>query len=488
MHLDTLSELSRALHQRSISSVELTRHMLNRIETYDKQLNCFITCTPKLALEQAQRADRQIATGNAGPLTGIPLAHKDIFCTRGIKTSCGSKMLDNFISPYDATVVKKCEAAGMVMVGKTNMDEFAMGPSNETSYYGPCRNPWKSNHTPGGSSGGSAAAVAARLVPAATGTDTGGSIRQPASFSGITGLKPTYGRISRFGMIAFASSLDQCGPMTQTVEDAALLLAMLSGHDPKDSTSINQPVPDYHGQLNRHKDLSSFTIGLPKQYFNPDLLDKETMEAIQTAIRLLEKNGARIKELDLPHTDQATATYYVIAPAECASNLARYDGVRYGHRCADPGQLSDLYQRSRSEGFGDEVKRRIIVGTYVLSAGYYDAYYHKAQQLRRLIARDFQSAFEQVDLLLTPTVPSPAFKLSEKCDKPVKMYSSDIFTIATNLAGLPGLSIPTGFSQAGLPIGLQLIGQLCDELTLLQLGHFYQQISDWHRQVPKTFQ
>ena len=483
MHTKTLSELSRELSEKKISSVELTQHYLQRIKQFDGKLNSFITVTEEHALQAAANADRLRAEGKAGPLTGIPIAQKDIFCTDGIKTSCGSKMLDRFIAPYDATLVRHLKQAGMAMLGKTNMDEFAMGSSNETSYYGPVKNPWHLDYVAGGSSGGSAAAVAARIAPAATGTDTGGSIRQPAALCGITGIKPTYGRVSRYGMIAFASSLDQGGPITQTAEDAAMLLKAMSGFDEHDSTSVNEPVPDYVATLN--DPIKGLRIGLPKEYFT-DSLSPDVAKAIETAVKEYEKLGAVIKEITLPNTELSVPAYYVIAPAECSSNLARYDGVRYGYRCENPIDLQDLYKRSRSEGFGSEVKRRIMVGTYALSAGYYDAYYIKAQKIRRLIRDDFTRAFESVDVIIGPTTPTPAFKIGEKVSDPISMYLSDIYTIAVNLAGLPSMSIPVGFVK-GLPIGMQLIGNLFAESKLLNVAHSFQKVTDWHRLTPEGF-
>jgi aspartyl-tRNA(Asn)/glutamyl-tRNA(Gln) amidotransferase subunit A len=463
--------------------VELTQLFLKRIRQFDEKLNSFITVTEETALKAAEAADKKRMQGQAGPLTGIPIAQKDIFCTDGIKTSCGSQMLDNFIAPYDANVVKQLKAAGTVLLGKTNMDEFAMGSSNETSFYGPVKNPWNLAYVAGGSSGGSAAAVAASLVPGATGTDTGGSIRQPAALSGITGLKPTYGRVSRYGMIAYASSLDQGGPMTKTAQDAAMLLNVMAGFDERDSTSVNLPVPDYTATLNEA--IKGVRIGLPKEYFTGGLTP-EVEKVIQTAIKEFEKLGAVIQEISLPNTALSVPTYYVIAPAECSSNLARYDGVRYGYRCKDPKDLLDLYQRSRSEGFGEEVKRRIMVGTYVLSAGYYDAYYIKAQKIRRLIRDDFVQAFKHVDIILAPTSPTPAFKLGEKTNDPISMYLSDIYTIAVNLAGLPGISVPVGFVNQ-LPIGMQLISNLFAEAKLLNVAHQYQTATDWHKRIPEGF-
>jgi len=483
MHTHSLSELSTSLHNGDISSVELTQHYLDRINTHNKQLNAYITVCEDRALEQARAADLRFQQSTAGKLTGIPLAHKDIFCTQGIRTSCASKMLDNFISPYNATVVEKINTAGMVTLGKTNMDEFAMGSSNETSFYGPVKNPWDNDRVPGGSSGGSAAAVAANLAPIATGTDTGGSIRQPASLCNLTGLKPTYGRISRYGMIAFASSLDQAGPMARSAEDAALLMNEMAGFDPRDSTSVDQTVPDYSLTLN--DSIEGLRIGLPNEYFGEGL-DPQVAQTIEAAIKTYESLGAVIKDITLPNTSLAVPTYYVVAPAECSSNLSRMDGVRFGHRCDDPKDLLDLYQRSRGEGFGDEVKRRIMTGTYALSAGYYDAYYLKAQQCRRLISEDFQQAFKDVDVIMGPTAPTTAFKLGDKTDDPVAMYLADIYTISTNLAGLPGISIPAGFVE-GLPVGLQIIGNYFDESRLLNVAHRYQQATDWHQQRPAEF-
>lgn len=484
MHNKTLSELSALLHSGDISSIELTQHYLQRINSYNNQLNAFISITESEALSQAAAADKQFRQKTAGKLTGIPLAHKDIFCTKGVRTTCASKMLDNFVAPYDATIVEKIAASGMVMLGKTNMDEFAMGSSNETSFYGPVKNPWDTKRVPGGSSGGSAAAVAARLAPIATGTDTGGAIRQPSALCNLTGLKPTYGRVSRYGAIAFASSLDQAGPMAANAEDAALLLNAMSGFDERDSTSVERDVPDYTATLN--DSLQGLRIGLPKEYFS-DGLDAMVAERIQAAIKEFEKLGATVKEISLPNTHLAVPTYYVIAPAECSSNLSRMDGVRFGHRCADPKDLLDLYQRSRGEGFGDEVKRRIMIGTYALSAGYYDAYYIKAQQCRRLISNDFQQAFDEVDVIMGPTSPTTAFKLGDRADDLIAMYLADIYTISTNLAGLPGISIPAGFID-GLPAGLQIIGNYFDESRLLNLAHRYQQVTDWHKQIPSAFQ
>jgi len=482
-HTKTLSELSALLESGDVTSVQLTEHFLQRIKDHDGQLNSFITVTPEQALKAAAEADEKRKAGNAGPLTGIPIAHKDIFCTKDIKTTCGSRMLDNFASPYDATVVEKMQQAGVIMLGKTNMDEFAMGSSNETSFYGAVKNPWNTNAVPGGSSGGSASSVAARLTPAATGTDTGGSIRQPASLCGITGLKPTYGRVSRYGMIAFASSLDQAGPMAQSAEDCALLLNAMSGFDPKDSTSLEKEVPDYTCDLN--KPLNGLKIGLPKEYFGEGL-SGGTDEVVKKAIEEYKNMGAEIIDISLPNTHLAVPVYYVVAPAECSSNLSRFDGVRFGHRCDDPKDLEDLYTRSRGEGFGEEVKRRILVGTYALSAGYYDAYYIKAQQLRRMISDDFVKAFEKVDVIMGPSSPETAFNIGEKSDDPISMYLSDIYTIAVNLAGLPGMSVPAGFSD-NMPVGLQIIANHFDEGRLLNVAHQYQLKTDWHKAIPEAF-
>ena len=484
MKTRTIADLSLGLEKGAFSSVELTQEYLEKIKKHNDQLLAFITITEEQALDQAKRADESRKQNRAGPLTGIPIAHKDIFCTKGIKTTCASRMLDNFISPYNASVVEKLEQAGTVILGKTNMDEFAMGSSNENSYYGAASNPWDLDRVPGGSSGGSAVAVAAGLAPAATGTDTGGSIRQPAAFCGITGLKPTYGRISRWGMIAFASSLDQAGPMTHTAEDAALLLNAMAGFDEKDSTSIDQPVPDFTANLN--KQLDGLKIGIPKQYFAKGL-DSDIEKAIQGAITELGKLGCTFQDIELPNAEMAIPTYYVIAPAECSSNLSRFDGVRFGYRCEEPQNLEDLYKRSRGEGFGSEVKRRIMLGTYVLSAGYYDAYYLQAQKVRRLIKQDFTAAFESVDLILGPTTPTPAFKKNEKSSDPVTMYLNDIYTIGTNLAGLPGMSVPAGLIK-GLPVGLQLTAPYFEESRLLNAAHQFQQATDWHQQTPQGFE
>jgi aspartyl-tRNA(Asn)/glutamyl-tRNA(Gln) amidotransferase subunit A len=484
MHDKTIAEISAGLQGGKFSSVEVTRAFLARISQFNEELNCFITVTEDKAIADARAGDKRIAHGTAGPLTGIPIGHKDIFCTRSIKTSCGSKMLDNFYSPYDATVVSRLQDSGMVMLGKLNMDEFAMGSSNETSYYGPVRNPWDLTAVPGGSSGGSAAAVAARLVPVSTGTDTGGSIRQPASFCGITGIKPTYGRVSRYGMIAFASSLDQGGPLSRTAEDAAMLLQAMAGFDPRDSTSVDHPVPDYRASLD--DGVEGLTIGVPSEFFDQDL-DSEIAALLETTIAEYQRQGANVKEVSLPNVGFSVPVYYVVAPAECSSNLSRFDGVRFGHRCEDPDDLLDLYTRSRGEGFGAEVKRRILMGTYALSAGYYDAYYLRAQKVRRLISQDFHNAFEQVDVLVAPTAPSVAFGIGEKTSDPVEMYLSDIFTIAVNLAGIPALSMPVGFVD-GKPVGMQLIGNFFSEGRLLNVAHRYQGVTDWHLRCPNGFE
>lgn len=479
----TVTEIREGLSRGEFSSEEVTRDYLTRIARHNPELNCFISVTEDIALEQARAADARIARGEAGLLTGVPLAHKDLFCTDGVRTSCASRILDKFIAPYDATVVERISESGAVMLGKTNMDEFAMGSSNENSWYGNVANPWKTTHVPGGSSGGSAAAVAAGLTPAATGTDTGGSIRQPAALCGVTGIKPTYGRVSRYGMIAFASSLDQAGPFAHSAADCALLLQAMAGFDERDSTSSERPVDDYSAAL--EQGIEGLRIGLPKEYF-AEGLDSRLARVIETAIDELRQLGADVREISLPNTGLSIPTYYVVAMAECSSNLSRMDGVRFGHRCEDPTDLEDLYKRSRGEGFGDEVKRRILIGTYALSAGYYDAYYLKAQQLRRMIKDDFQTAFEEVDLILGPTTPEVAFEIGSKTDDPVSMYLQDIYTISLNLAGLPGVTLPAGFVD-GLPVGMQLIGNYFDEARLLQVAHRYQQVSDWHLQTPEGF-
>ena len=483
LHEKTLSELTAGFEAGDFTSVQVTQSLLDRIGAHDDTLNALITVTGEAALAAAARADADRAAGNAGALNGLPVIHKDIFCTRGVKTTCGSKMLDNFISPYDATIVERMAAAGAVVLGKSNMDEFAMGSSNETSYFGPVCNPWDLERSPGGSSGGSAASVAARLVPAATATDTGGSIRQPAALTNTVGLKPTYGRVSRYGMIAFASSLDQAGTITRTAEDAARLLGVMAGFDERDSTSIDEPVPDYVAALG--DSVKGLKVGIVRQHFDEGL-DAETGARVKEAIATIESLGATAVEVDMPNIDLSVPTYYVVAPAECSSNLSRFDGVRFGHRAENTEDLFDLYCRSRGEGFGDEVKRRIMTGTYVLSAGYYDAYYLKAQQVRHLIADDFKRAFADVDVIAGPTAPSPAFKLGEKVDDPIQMYLNDIYTIGANLAGLPGISVPCGFVD-GLPVGLHLVGHHFEESTLLRFAHSYQQATDWHTACPEDF-
>ena len=479
----SLKELSQALAAKKISSVELTGLFLDRIERLNPEINAFVTVDREKSLQMAVAADARIAAGTAGPLTGVPIAQKDIFCAEGWTTTCGSKMLANFVSPYDATVIEKMHRdGGLVSLGKTNMDEFAMGSSNETSYFGPVRNPWDMTRVPGGSSGGSAAAVAARLAPAATGTDTGGSIRQPAALCNLSGLKPTYGVVSRYGMIAFASSLDQGGPMAASAEDCALLLNTMVGFDERDSTSLDRPVEDYARDLD--KPLQGLRIGLPKEFFGEGC-DAEVMAAVRAAIAEYEKLGATCVEVSLPNSHLSVPAYYVIAPAEASSNLSRFDGVRYGYRAPEYANLDDMYAKSRAQGFGEEVKRRILIGAYVLSHGYYDAYYLQAQRIRRLIANDFVEAFKQCDVIMGPTSPSTAFKLGEKAADPVQMYLSDIYTIAVNLAGLPGMSIPCGFA-GGLPVGLQLIGNYFDEARLLNVAHRYQLATDWHARRPEA--
>ncbi|MBH98371.1 MAG: Asp-tRNA(Asn)/Glu-tRNA(Gln) amidotransferase GatCAB subunit A [Rhodospirillaceae bacterium] len=480
MHEATIAHLSEKLRDHKISSKELTTHFLARISRLDAKLNSFITITEREALAQAEVADARLKKGDTTPLTGIPIAHKDIFCTEGVKTSCGSLMLDNFISPYDATVTARLKSAGAVMLGKTNMDEFAMGSSNETSYYGLVRNPWNYEKVPGGSSGGSAAAVAARLASGATGTDTGGSIRQPAALTGITGLKPTYGRISRYGMVAFASSLDQAGTLTKTAEDAALMLQAMAGFDERDSTALQETVPDYLKAINGP--WQKINIGIPSNFFD-DGLDEENAELVRKAVTVFEKLGASIKEIHLENLHLSVPTYYVVASAEASSNLSRFDGVRFGHRAKEAKDLTELYMKTRGEGFGPEVKRRILTGTYVLSAGYYDAYYLQAQKVRQLISQDFARAFDDVDIIVGPTTPTPAFNIGQKTEDPIQMYLNDIYTIGANLAGLPALSIPCGFVE-NLPVGLQLIGPHLGEEVLLKAGHYYQKETDWHKQVP----
>ena len=486
----SLTQLSQMLASKQISSVEMTQSFLVRIQQYNPTINAYIALDEEKTMAQAAAADARIAAGNAEPLTGIPFAQKDIFCAKGWKTTCGSKMLANFVAPYDAHVISQFDAAGAVNLGKTNMDEFAMGSSNETSYFGGVKNPWDFDRVPGGSSGGSAAAVAARLCAAATGTDTGGSIRQPASLCGFTGLKPTYGLVSRYGMIAFASSLDQAGPMAKSAEDCALMMNVMAGFDARDSTSLDRPKEDYTRGLNAlsgDQPLKGLRIGLPKEYF-AEGLDANVAKVVQDAIAEYRKLGAETVDISLPNSQLSIPVYYVLAPAEASSNLSRYDGVRYGHRAAEYDDLMDMYMKSRAEGFGAEVKRRILIGTYVLSAGYYDAYYLKAQQIRRLIAQDFTEAFKQCDIIMGPTAPSTAFKAGEKADDPVAMYLQDVYTIATNLAGLPGMSIPAGFAtnsgDKALPVGLQIIGNYFDEARMLDVAHAYQLTTDWHTQMP----
>jgi len=478
----TLSELSAALAEKRISSVELTQLFLARIERMNPELNAFITVDAARALADARRADSRRAAGETGPLVGIPLAHKDIFCTKGVRTTCGSRMLADFFSPYDAHVIERLGAAGTVMLGKTNMDEFAMGSSNETSYFGPTRNPWDRALVPGGSSGGTAVAVAARMAPAGTGTDTGGSIRQPAALTGVCGLKPTYGVVSRYGMVAFASSLDQGGPMAKCAQDLALLMNAMAGFDPRDSTSLERPQEDYARELGLS--LAGLRVGLPKE-FSGEGIEPGVRRAVAEAVRWFESQGARTVPVELPNAALAVPVYYVLAPAEASSNLSRFDGVRYGHRAKEYADLGDMYCRTRAEGFGAEVKRRILVGTYVLSHGYYDAYYLQAQKLRRLIAQDFASAFRTCDVILGPTTPTTAFPIGAKIDDPVQMYLNDIFTIPAPLAGLPGLSVPCGFDDKGLPVGLQLTGDYFSEARLLGVAHRFQQATDWHLRVPK---
>ena len=477
----SLKQLSAALAAGQVSAVELAGSFLDRIERLNPRINAFVTLDRERTLAQARAADERRAGGESGPLLGVPLAHKDIFCTEGWLTTCGSKMLANFVSPYDAHVVSRFKAEGAVMLGKLNMDEFAMGSSNETSHFGPVKNPWDVDRVPGGSSGGSAAAVASRMTPAATGTDTGGSIRQPAALCGLTGLKPTYGVVSRYGMIAFASSLDQGGPMTRSAEDGALMLNAMAGYDERDSTSLDRPAEDYARDLD--KPLDGLRIGLPKEFFGPGM-DDDVRAAVEAALAEYRKLGATTVDVGLPNSGLSVPAYYVIAPAEASSNLSRFDGVRYGHRAAEYGDLIDMYCKSRAEGFGAEVKRRILIGTYVLSHGYYDAYYLKAQKIRRLIATDFQRAFEQCDVIMGPTAPSVAFRFGEKSADPVQMYLSDIYTIAVNLAGLPGMSIPCGLGAGGMPVGLQIIGPWFGEARMLNFAHQYQQGTDWHARVP----
>jgi aspartyl-tRNA(Asn)/glutamyl-tRNA(Gln) amidotransferase subunit A len=484
LHVLTLTELARGIKEGDFSALELTETLLRRIEALNDGLNAFITVTGEQARASAEAADKARAAGRAPCLNGLPIVHKDLFCTRGVLTTCGSRMLSNFVSPYDATVVARLKSAGAVMLGKTNMDEFAMGSSNETSWFGPVANPWNRVRSPGGSSGGSAAAVAARLVPAGTGTDTGGSIRQPAALTGTVGIKPTYGRVSRYGMVAFASSLDQAGVITRSAEDAALLLGVMAGFDERDSTSVDQPVPDYLAALGTP--LKGLKIGIVRQHFDEGL-DPQCAARIREALEVMRGEGASLVEVDLPNLELSVPTYYVVAPAECSSNMSRFDGVRFGHRAADPEDLLDLFCRSRGEGFGAEVKRRIMTGTYVLSAGYYDAYYLKAQKVRQLIGDDFRKAFRQVDVIAGPTAPTPAFALGEKTDDPITMYLNDIYTIGANLAGNPGISLPCGFADE-LPVGLQLVGPHFAEAKLLNVAHQYQLLTDWHKACPGEYE
>ena len=489
LHTFSVAQLAAGLKNKDFSSTELTQHFLNRIAQHDKAINSFITVTPEQALAQAAAADKLLAEGKGADLTGVPLAHKDIFCTQGVLTTCGSKMLENFVAPYNATIVENCQNAGLVMLGKTSMDEFAMGSDNESSYFGAVHNPWDISRVPGGSSGGSAAAVAAGFAPFATGSDTGGSIRQPASFCGLTGIKPTYGRVSRYGMVAYASSFDQAGSFGKTAEDCAYLLSVLSGHDSKDSTSANKDVPDFVASLtskrqtnaSHNKPLQGLRIGIPTEYF-ADGLNSEVKASVEAALKQYQDLGASLVDVNLTKPEITLATYYLLAPAEASSNLSRYDGVRYGYRCDSPKNLEDLYTRSRSEGFGAEVQRRILMGTYALSAGYFDAYYVKAQKVRRLISQDFAKAFESCDVIATPTAPTTAYKIGASLS-PAEIYMGDVYTIGVNLAGLPSLSHPVGFDGDNLPVGLQLIAKAWDEETLLQTADAYQQVTDFHQQL-----
>ena len=480
MKLNSVNEILTAVRDKKVSATEITNHYFSLIKKNNDEFNCFITLTEEIALAKAKSIDDEISNNKFRPLSGLPIAQKDIFCTKGVKTTCGSKMLDNFISPYDATVIKKLNDAGTIMLGKTNMDEFALGSSNETSFYGPVRNPWNIDYVPGGSSGGSASVVAARMAPCSTGTDTGGSIRQPASLCGICGLKPTYGRVSRFGMIAFASSLDQAGLFTTDALDAATLLKEISGHDKKDSTSSDVEVPDYKTYC-EEDGKRNYIIGIPEEFIKD--LNDDVKESFYDSIKIFEKIGCKIKTISLKYTGLGVSAYQVVAPAECSSNLSRFDGVRYGHRSNKSTNLEDLYRNSRSEGFGKEVKRRILVGTYALSAGYYDAYYLKAQKVRNLIARDFSDAYKEVDLILGPTTPDIAFKIGEKMNDPIAMYLSDVYTVSTNLAGLPAISIPMGFKE-NMPLGLQIIGKHFDEENILRISHLYQKETGWHLMEP----
>ena len=483
LHLLSLKTLRERLQKREVSSVELTKHFIDRIAKFS-DLNAFISIDEEGALASAEDADKSLNKNESGSLTGIPIAHKDIFCTKRLRTTCGSKMLSGFTAPYDATVVQRLANAGCVTIGKTNMDEFAMGSSNETSFFGNVKNPWQTSRVPGGSSGGSAASVAARLIPAATGTDTGGSIRQPAAFCGLTGLKPSYGRVSRYGMIAFASSLDQGGPLTRSAEDSAIMFNAMGGFDPKDSTSIERPIPRVNELLDL--DLRGLRLGLPTEFFDSSV-DTAVLGSVREALQILEKRGAQLVDVSLPNSAAGIPCYYVIAPAEASSNLSRFDGVRFGHRSEQADSLLDLYECSRAEGFGEEVKRRILIGTYVLSAGYYDAYYLKAQKIRRVISDDFKKAFEKCDVIVGPTTPSTAFKIGEKTQDPVSMYLNDIFTNTVNLAGLPSLSMPVGLDGSGLPIGMQLIGRFMDETSLIGTAHQFQLETDWHERCPEDF-
>ena len=483
LHLLSLKALRERLQKREVSSVELTKHFIDRIAKFS-DLNAFISVDEEGALASAEDADKSLNKNESGNLTGIPIAHKDIFCTKRLRTTCGSKMLSGFTAPYDATVVQRLANAGCVTIGKTNMDEFAMGSSNETSFFGNVKNPWQTSRVPGGSSGGSAASVAARLIPAATGTDTGGSIRQPAAFCGLTGLKPSYGRVSRYGMIAFASSLDQGGPLTRSAEDSAIMFNAMGGFDPKDSTSIERPIPSVNELLDL--DLRGLRLGLPTEFFDSSV-DTAVLGSVREALQILEKRGAQLVDVSLPNSAAGIPCYYVIAPAEASSNLSRFDGVRFGHRSEQADSLLDLYECSRAEGFGEEVKRRILIGTYVLSAGYYDAYYLKAQKIRRIISDDFTKAFEKCDVIVGPTTPSTAFKIGEKTQDPVSMYLNDIFTNTVNLAGLPSLSMPVGLDGSGLPIGMQLIGRFMDETSLIGTAHQFQLETDWHERCPEDF-
>ena len=481
---ESLARLAGQLRSHKLSSVELTRLCLERIERFNPRLNAFITVDPDKSLAQARAADERIARGEAAPLTGIPIAHKDLFCAKGWLTTCGSRMLANFVAPYDAHVIEQFDRAGAVLLGKSNMDEFAMGSSNENSYFGPVRNPWDLDAVPGGSSGGSAAAVAARLVPAATGTDTGGSIRQPASFTGTCGLRPTYGRVSRYGMVAFASSLDQAGALGRSAEDLALMLDVMAGFDPRDSTSVDRPKDDYPGRIGGG--VKGLRIGLPREYFSSELA-RDVAEPIHAALGQLRALGATLVDVSLPNQHLSVPVYYVLAPAEASSNLARFDGVRYGYRAPEYADLDDMYAKTRAQGFGSEVRRRVMIGTYVLSHGYYDAYYLQAQRIRRLIARDFSEAFAHCDLIAGPAAPSVAFDLGARSQDPVQMYLDDLYTIPINLAGLPGLSIPCGFGARGRPVGLQIVGNYFDEARMLAAAHAFQQATDWHARVPAGF-